>query len=158
MNNSYPTYHLYNNQYSVPTREEFIPNKPANKEEEKNISININDTPNEWKKYNPGIAPETWGSAFWFTLHNGSNNYPINPTPAWKYRMKNFILGIPVMIPCETCEAHASSYIQERFNDLDIIVSSRKNLFEFFVHFHNEVNKRLGKKVISIDEVKKIYQ
>lgn len=125
--------------------------------EEKHISINIKDTPNNWKGYNPGVAPDTWGSAFWFTLHNGANNYPIDPTPTWKQRMKNFILGIPVMIPCESCEAHASSYIQVRFNDLDDIVSNREKLFTFFVEFHNEVNKRVGKNTMSLQEAKKIY-
>jgi len=56
--------------------------------------------------------PRVWGPAFWFTLHNGAVNYPIKASPTWKDRMKGFILGIPVMIPCEKCRDHATSHIE----------------------------------------------
>ena len=53
--------------------------------------------------------PEVWGPAFWFSLHNGALRYPVNAAPLWRQRMKHFILGIPVMVPCEKCSDHATA-------------------------------------------------
>ena len=57
---------------------------------------------------NPG-SPEVWGAAFWFSLHNGAVRYPRNASPLWRKRMKSFIIGIPVMVPCEKCADHATA-------------------------------------------------
>ena len=99
--------------------------------------------------------PEVWGPAFWFSLHNGAIKYPENPSPLWKQRMKYFIQGIPVMLPCEKCADHATSYIESK--NLDSVVSNKDSLFSFFCDFHNFVNKRLNKKEIPISEAYKLY-
>lgn len=100
--------------------------------------------------------PEVWGPAFWFSLHNGSLRYPENPSPLWKERMKYFILGIPVMLPCEKCADHATSYIESHKN-LDSVVKDKDSLFSFFCEFHNFVNKRLNKKEFPVSEAYKLY-
>ena len=41
--------------------------------------------------------------------------------------------------------------------NLDVVVSSRINLFTFLVHAHNNVNKLNNKKEISVREAKDIY-
>lgn len=109
------------------------------------------------KHANPG-APEVWGPAFWFSLHNGSIRYPVNPSPLWKHRMKSFIQGIPVMVPCEKCADHATAYIESQSDNLDHAVSTREKLFTFFVDFHNFVNARLGKPEIPIEAANKMYK
>ena len=101
--------------------------------------------------------PEVWGPAFWFSLHNGAIKYPENPSPMWKERMKNFIHAIPVMLPCETCADHATSYIESQYKNIDNFISSRDSLFLFFCEFHNYVNNRLNKKEITISEAYKLY-
>jgi len=101
--------------------------------------------------------PSVWGPAFWFSLHNGALRYPINPSPLWKERMKNFILGIPVMVPCEKCSDHASAHIEANYYRIDEITSSRSKLFEFFWEFHNFVNQRLGKSEMSLENAYRIY-
>lgn len=101
--------------------------------------------------------PEVWGPSFWFSLHNGALKYPINPSPIWKERMKHFIIGIPVMLPCEKCSHHASSYIESQYKNLDDIVKNKDNLFTFFCNFHNIVNERLNKPQITIEEAYKLY-
>ena len=73
---------------------------------------------------NPG-DPAVWGPAFWFSMHNGAERYPIKAAPLWAKRMKHFILGIPVMVPCENCADHATAYIESR-NDLNEVVKSRE--------------------------------
>jgi hypothetical protein len=99
--------------------------------------------------------PQVWGPSFWFTLHNSSLHYPQNPTNYIKNAMKYRILAIPYELPCENCKQHAQAFIQSR--DLNNAVKSQKNLFKFYVDFHNEVNKRYNKRVISYKEAEKIW-
>lgn len=112
-----------------------------------------------WKTEN-GLSPSdpnVWGPAFWFTLHNGAVKYPDNASDICKERMKNFILGMPVMIPCEVCADHATAHIESNYHRLDEIVSTRTNLFNFFVDFHNYVNKRYNKPIMSYEDAYKLY-
>lgn len=108
-------------------------------------------------KYASSANPEVWGPAFWFTLHNGAIRYPIHASPITKERMKQYIAGMPVMIPCETCKEHATAHIENNYNNLDQICSGRQSLFNFFVDFHNKVNKRYGKPEMSYEDAYKLY-
>ena len=147
--NFYPTTSLLENfkfeepkiVYSAPT----IPKKSK---------LNI-----EWdnKDYMNPKDPEVWGPSFWFTLHNGAISYPLHANNVCKQRMKQFIYGMEVMIPCEKCSDHATSFIQKHQHNLDDIVSSRDKLFNFFVDFHNEVNVRYNKPIMSYEEAYKLY-
>jgi hypothetical protein len=112
----------------------------------------------KWESFEGnGTTPSVFGPPMWFTFHNSANNYPVNPSPIVKERMKNVIIGIPVLLPCATCKDHATAYIESRFNELDNIVSTKDNLFNFFVDFHNYVNKRYDKKIYTYEEAKKLY-
>ena len=95
----------------------------------------------------------------WFTFHIGAINYPIKASAIVSEGMKGFLKGIPYMLPCEGCRKHAIEYIycDKIQTCLDDIVSGRDELFKFFVTFHNEVNKRYGKKQISYDDAYKMY-
>jgi hypothetical protein len=101
--------------------------------------------------------PEVWGPAFWFSLHNGALRYPVNAAPLWRQRMKHFILGIPVMVPCEKCSDHATAYIEGNYQRIDNVVSGREELFKFFWEFHNYVNKRLGKPIMTLRAAYTMY-
>jgi hypothetical protein len=103
-------------------------------------------------------SPSVWGPPLWFTLHNSSSKYPNNPSPITRERMKNIITNIPVLLPCYTCREHATQFIEKNANMLDDIVSSRDKLFNFFVDFHNQVNKKLGKKIYSYEEARALYK
>lgn len=108
-------------------------------------------------RYVNSSNPEVWGPAFWFSLHNGALRYPIQASPTWKERMKHFILGIPVMVPCEKCSDHATAHLEANYYRMDEIVSTRSKLFEFFWEFHNFVNERLDKPKMSLDDAYKMY-
>ena len=101
--------------------------------------------------------PAVWGPAFWFTLHNSAAHYPENASPICKERCKGFIMGIPYMVPCFSCSEHARAFIDKYKNSLDEVTSSRKNLFDFFLKFHNYVNVRYGKKEMTYEEAYKMY-
>lgn len=110
------------------------------------------------KTYKSTSNPSVWGPSFWFTLHNGASKYPVNASKNYQDRMKGFILGIPMMLPCPGCTPHAIAYIESIKPKLDSIVSGRDTLFKFFVDFHNEVNDRYNKKKIGYDEAYKMYR
>lgn len=99
------------------------------------------------------------GSIQWFTFHRGASGYPENPSPYTQERMKNFILGIYLILRCEKCSEHAQQYVDEMESAglLDIVVKSRDNLEVFFVDFHNYVNERQGKKIFKHEEAKSFY-
>jgi hypothetical protein len=101
--------------------------------------------------------PRVWGPAFWFTLHNGAASYPEKASPVCANHMKGFILGMPFMIPCDKCHDHARAHIEENYHRLDEIVSGKKHLFNFFVSFHNYVNKRYGKPEMSNEDAYALY-
>lgn len=102
-------------------------------------------------------SPQIFGPPLWFSLHNASAHYPINPSPITSERMKNIIIGIPVLLPCKNCSEHATAYIEKNFDRLDDICSTRDKLFKFFVDFHNYVNVRYNKPVMSYEDAYKMY-
>lgn len=93
----------------------------------------------------------------WFTLHNSASKYPISPSSLVRERMKNVIIGIPILLPCEVCKEHATGYIEKYFEQLDEICSSRDNLFKFFVDFHNKVNERHDKPLMTYEAAYALY-
>ena len=102
--------------------------------------------------------PKIWGPHFWYTLHNGAFHYPEQASTLYVERMKNFIIGIPVMLPCENCKNHSTLFIEEHKSKLNQICSNRNSLFNFFVDFHNKVNERYNKPILSYEEAYNIYK
>lgn len=101
--------------------------------------------------------PNVWGPSFWFILHNGAAHYPIRASPIVVENTKGFIKSIPEMLPCKTCSVHARTFIDKNEKDMNMITSGRDRYFKFYVDFHNEVNKRNGKRVMSLEEARKMY-
>lgn len=120
------------------------------------IQKNINGKWDIYDYRNTG-EPYVWGPSFWFTLHNGASRYPEKASTSYKERAIGFIKGIPVMIPCDTCAEHATAYIELNMRHIDKITSGRKELFNFFVDFHNYVNKRYNKPEMSYEDAEKMY-
>ena len=153
---------INNNKVEVEINDLDLQKKEPNKLENY-VDINYKKEPNKldmkWTtvEYANPSDPRVWGPAFWFTLHNGSVNYPIKASPIWAERMKGFILGIPVMIPCEKCRDHATSHIEANYFRLNEIVSGREQLFNFFVSFHNYVNERYNKPIMSFEDAYSLY-
>jgi hypothetical protein len=104
------------------------------------------------------VGPKLWGRPFWFVLHFGALNYPDSPAKDIIEMSVGFILGIPVMLPCDICKNHAYEYIQKRRNRLYKIASNKESLFKFYWEFHNDVNKQNGKRQLSLSEVYDIFQ
>lgn len=101
--------------------------------------------------------PSVWGPSKWFDLHVSAANYPLNASPIVAERMKNRILALPYEVPCYECKIHASSFVEANKGRLDEICSGRRKLVEFYVQFHNQVNKRYGKREWTVEEAEKYY-
>ena len=82
--------------------------------------------------------PDVFGPALWFSLHNAATTYPDYPDFTTKSKMKNFLINLDLLIPCQLCKTHWNENLK-KYN-LDVVVNSRENLFSFFVFAHNHVN------------------
>jgi len=151
-----PDFYRSNTQNNLKTDISYMENMNFNKHDDSynNEKFEMSYTR---KKYKNTSSPDVFGPPMWFTLHNGASKYPHKPGTLVKERMKYFILGIPVMIPCAKCREDATAYIEKFKDSLDDICSSRLKLFEFFFTFHNVVNKKLNKPIISYEEAIKLY-
>jgi hypothetical protein len=136
-------------------------NQPDKKEPEydldnEKIGVNL-----EWetRRYNNTSDPSVWGPALWFSFHLSASKYPESAGCIQRTQMKAIILGIPVLLACTACKEHAHCYIKKTKDDnkLDDIVSGQVKLFNWFVDFHNAVNERLKKRIITYEEASKMY-
>ena len=101
--------------------------------------------------------PRVWGQPFWIMLHISSAHYPHKASPICAQRTKEFILSLPYILPCEGCSEHAQKFIDNHTDQLEYITSGRTHLFRFFVNFHNYVNERYGKKIMTEEEAFALY-
>lgn len=126
-----------------------------------NVSENYKAPTSTLANSPPHIAntadPKVWGPPFWFSLHVSAAHYPAKASPITAMNMKNRILAIPFEIPCNACRYHAQAFIEKNMPYLDRIVSSNTELSKFYVDFHNQVNKRYGKREWSYEEAYNYY-
>ena len=133
-------------------------NSNENNGQSQNYSTkNTYDSSSSTLKKKNTFEPSVFGPPFWFTLHNGACKYPVDASDFYAERMKGFILGIPIMVPCEKCKIDSYEYIESNKYMLDDVCKHRSNLKKFFIDFHNHVNIKLGKPTLSYEEVDKIY-
>ena len=76
----------------------------------------------------------------WHIFHSFSVMYPENPTEEEQSRTKNFINKITthLSIICSSCSGNKDNFIQNY--DIDLAVSSKLNIIQFFSNYHKEVN------------------
>ena len=76
----------------------------------------------------------------WHIFHSFSVMYPENPTEEEKIRIKNFICKITthLSILCSSCSKNKDTFIENY--DIDVAVSSKINMIQFFCDYHKEVN------------------
>jgi hypothetical protein len=100
------------------------------------------------------MQKSVWGPATWKLLHTLVLKINDNITYSQLIDLKNIILRILHNLPCPYCTSHALSYISasnyksiNNINDLRI----------FIFNFHNNVNKRLNKPIITYEEHVQLY-
>jgi hypothetical protein len=89
------------------------------------------------KTYKEILGRKGWD--FLHTMAEGWNNISIEGREDlrkfWKYLAKSY--------PCKECSVHMTKYL----SDYPVKTSSNLNYRKWLSDFHNDVNKRLGKKI-----------
>lgn len=96
-----------------------------------------------------------WGPTIWNSLHLIGENYPQKPTKNKIIACKQFINGLPYMLPCGECGYNLLQFINS--NNINNICKSRKNLRKFFVDSHNNINRQLNKSIWTTTEAEDYY-
>ena len=94
------------------------------------------------------MDPEIWGPRLWFFLHTISFNYPDNPSFDDMKNHQEFYENLVHIIPCATCATHYAEYINKNPPKL----TNKHDLIKWTIDLHNNVNKRLGKKIYTYNE------
>lgn len=98
-----------------------------------------------------------WAHSLWKYLHTMSTQYPDTPSLPEQLMMRQWLQTLVVTLPCPKCQRHYAEYLNENYDNMDTVVASRDNLFQFFVDLHNQVNIRNNKPIISLEEAKRLY-
>lgn len=101
------------------------------------------------------MHPEFWGSSGWKFLHSITFQYPVKPTVDDKAHYKEFFNSLKYTLPCQKCAYHYSKHLRKY--PIDIALKSKDDLVKWLIDVHNEVNKSLGKREYSYQEVIDIY-
>ena len=102
------------------------------------------------------MDPTVWGPGAWRLLHTITFNYPECPDNKTKEDTKAFFLSFGNVIPCDKCRVNFAHHL--KVHPLtDDVLKTKENLVNWLVDVHNDVNKMLGKKLWSYQEVYKKY-
>ena len=104
----------------------------------------------------PGLTIDQWGPAAWNTLHVVAHTYPKRPTEAQRQETHRFLLLFATHLPCPACRRHFTALLEARLDERAL--ASRERLVAFLNDAHNEVNRRLGKRVFTIEEHHRVYR
>jgi hypothetical protein len=102
------------------------------------------------------MKPEIWGPHAWIFMHSVTFDYPDNPTPEIQNRYKLFFESLQYVLPCELCRNHYTKNLK-KFPINNHVLKTRKNLIEWLIDLHNNVNKSNKKPKLSYKEVVKKY-
>jgi hypothetical protein len=102
------------------------------------------------------LPPSVWGPFFWHTMHLAAITYPAEPSYANKRAAKEFFESLAVIIPCPKCREHYTKHLQVM--PISPHLDRRQDLFKWTVQLHNEVNKTLGKPILSELEALQFYR
>jgi FAD-linked sulfhydryl oxidase len=94
-----------------------------------------------------------WGPLGWTTLHTVSALYPDRPTSAEIELAKNWIQQFADCITCPSCQGHFKTMLGVYQSRNPNMFASRREFSLFVIRAHNTVNRRLGKKIYTYDDV-----
>jgi mitochondrial FAD-linked sulfhydryl oxidase len=95
-----------------------------------------------------------WGRPGWTFLHAVTFAYPRFPSYKTKHRYLGFFKFLRFVLPCPACRREFS--VETRELGLHHF-KNRRTLSKWLVKVHNNVNKRLGKRVVPFGQVKLRY-
>ena len=102
------------------------------------------------------MDPDVWGPPTWIFLHTVTLNYPNNPTMYDKKYYKKFFINLHYILPCEWCSKNYKQHLLKY--PIDNYLNTKKNLVQWLINIHNEVNKIFNKNTIDYFEFINIYK
>lgn len=79
------------------------------------------------------IDPEYWGKSGWIFI----NSIALTYKPEFKEAYKQFILQLPIVLPCKTCGEN----LRKNLNTLDEALISKESLINWFIGVRNGICK-----------------
>lgn len=99
-----------------------------------------------------------WGPMGWATLHSVAALYPDHPSQHEIQLAETWINCFSRSIVCPSCQGHFKKMYDTYRTSRPQIFSSRTEFVLFVLRAHNTVNRRLNKKVYTLDECWKILE
>jgi hypothetical protein len=96
-------------------------------------------------------APEVWGPIIWCLFHTLAEHLnDVSIIPQLFYRIQQ----ICMFLPCPECSNDATTLL----NQVDIRkITTKQSFVELMVSFHNQVNKKKGKRLVKHSDVQTLY-
>jgi len=88
-----------------------------------------------------------WGSYCWYLLHVIAFNF----TETRRSYYTEFFLNLGAVLPCPTCAAHYSLYLQKN------PITSTTDFAQWVIDCHNNVNRITHKPILSASEARKLF-
>ena len=103
------------------------------------------------KKMQIHYGIDSWGSNLWKAMHVMTFLYSDNPTSKEKKAAQSFFEALPYMLPCSICKQDFKQYVKY------IPLKNKRVLSTWLWNVHNNINKKLGKKMISYEECQRMF-
>lgn len=100
------------------------------------------------------MDPSFWGPGTWKLLHCVAEMYPENPDEECKKKHCQFLRLLGELLPCSVCQQHYLDMLKEA--PPEPFLQSRETFRKWLNERHNQVNERLKKPKISVDQLKTI--
>lgn len=94
-----------------------------------------------------------WGNATWYMFHTLAFKLKDENSTEIRELLKH-ISNVCYNLPCPDCRQHAKNTLSR--SNLKLI-KTKQDLINFLLQFHNLVNRRLKKPVLTLDEHNKLY-
>ena len=96
---------------------------------------------------------KSWGPSTWYLFHCLSLSFRIEK----KQKYMAFFRLARSIIPCETCKLHFIRSLNRNRNGINYNCSNREKMFKWLIKLHNNVNRMNNKRILTQEQVLKIY-
>lgn len=105
------------------------------------------------------LNPKIWGSHGWFFIDGIILGYPDKPGFRIKNAIKNFLISMQYLLPCQTCRMNFRKNLMY-YPLTDKVLSSKNNLLQWSMNIQNEIchQNRNYYKFKSLKDVFKFYK
>lgn len=94
-----------------------------------------------------------WGPRLWRFLHACTFAFPEKPTPEQTRAFKQLLEALQIILPCPECKVHFGAHLTE----CPVEATCGSILQKWLVDFHNKVNTRLNKPVMTLVDAAQMY-